>query len=265
VPPLGTVEHLLYRLELERRRQTGVGAFPGTDGSVVPTDPLTGGNISTSSAQDNTTQNTNLSILMPLSSRLSLSNNFTYSVTDNGRLAGSNSTGWQSNVNYQLSDALSVGFGYSLQGLSYTDSGDKTSTGILNFNADWRASSRLDFRFDYQSLNTTNTLGEQTDEADATTQGLDANSSFGSWGLDMRYQLGGRSGHSLFATLRNDSSTGGASTSFSRFNFATGMDFRLTSVLGLQLSYDLTNYKNDGETNNGYTAHLINAGLGARF
>jgi len=265
VPAVGTVEHLLYRLELQRRRQTGVGVFPDTGDTSVPTDPLTGGNINTSSIQDNTSQNTNLSILMPLSNRLSLSNTFTYSVTDNGRLAGSNSTGWQSNINYQLSDAINLGFGYSLQGLDYTDSGDSTSTGILNFNFDWRASERIDFRFDYQSLSTTNRLGDTTDAEDATTQGLDADSSFSSWGLDLRYQLSRRSGHSLFASLRNDSSSGGVSTSFSRFNFSTGMDFRLTSVLGLQLSYDFTNYKNSGETATGYSAHLINAGLGARF
>lgn len=265
VPRVGTVEHLLYRLELERRRQTGVGVFDGTTDPVVPTDPLTGGNINSSSITNNTTQNTNLSILMPLSSRLSLSNNFSYSVTDNGRLAGSNSTGWQSNLNYQVSQGINLGFGYSLQGLKYTDSGDSTGTGIINFNADWRASSRLDFRFDYQSLNTTNRTGETTDETDPSTQGLEGDSAFSSWGLDMRYQLGGRSGHSLFASLRSDSSSGGTSTSFSRFNFSTGMDFRLTSVIGLQLSYDLTNYSNDGETNNGYTAHLFNAGVGARF
>ena len=97
------------------------------------------------------------------------------------------------------------------------------------------------------------------------TTTLNPDSSYTSWGVDVRWQIPGRRGHTLNSSLRSDSNTGGSSNAFSRLQFQTGMDFRLTSILGCTVTYNFTDYKNSTTSTNNYTAHLINAGLGLRF
>ncbi len=266
VPRPGTVAALLYALDLANRRQAGVGAFDETGQGDLATDPLTGAVLGTNLVQNNKTQNTSLGLNLTPGRRLSFTNTVTHTVTDNGRLAGSTSDSLQSNLHYQLSDALGFGLGYSLQGLHYADTGDRTTTRILNLNADWQLSNHLGLRFDYQSQRTGNSFGPR-DETDATaaTTGLEAGSKYGSWGLDMRWTLPGSAHHTLFATIRRDRNSSGSANSFSRNQFQTGMDFKLTSILGLRVSYDLTNYSSQNATSGSYTAHLFNTGLGVRF
>lgn len=250
-----------------RLRQTGVGAFPGTGGSNIPTDPLTGGNINTTATNSNLS-NTSLSLLLTPLDRLSLSTTYSLSNTDTGRLAGSETSSWQMNLNWQLSRLLRFDFGYSLQGLRYSDTGDTTDTNILNFGLDWDVSRHLNLRLNYQVLGTNNAFGPRDDdEPDPSSFGIAPTTSFGSWGLDARWALPGAGGHSLFMNLRGDSnSAGGGANDFSRLQFRTGFDYRLTDILSFRTSYDLTSYSNATEQqDNGYTAHVLQAGVGARF
>ncbi|MCC7492179.1 MAG: hypothetical protein IT204_07545 [Fimbriimonadaceae bacterium] len=258
VPRPGTVDYLLYRLDLEnQRRQTSV---------TVPTDPLTGGNINNPNLTNSKTQNTTIGALLTPMERLSFNFTWGHNVTDNGRLAGSTSDSLQLNSQYQINDRIGFGLGYSLQGLKYSDTGDQTDTGIFNLNFDWRLSNHLDMRFDWQSMGTKNTFGPREEGEADPSEGIDPRTTYSSWGADLRWQLPGRGGHAIFTTLRNDKNSGGSSQNFSRRQFTTGFDYRITSVIGLRLSYDFTDYKNRQEqTDNSYTAHLFNAGVGARF
>ncbi len=263
VPTVGTVEYLLYRLELDRlRRQAGVGAFDTTGTTSVATDPLTGQVIGSTLVQNSTTNNTSFSVLLTPSKRLSITNNLNFSTTDNGRLAGSTSTSFQTSLHYQISERIGLNSGYSLQDLRYTDSGDSTGTSIINFGLDWRLSNHFDLRADFQTLGTSNRYGSST-TTDTTSRTPDT--SYTSFGLDSRWQLPGRAGHSWSASFRSDHSTGSESSRFNRNQLQSSLNLRLTSIVGLSLSYTLTDYHNAGTTNNSYTAHLFSAGLGARF
>lgn len=247
-------------------RQAGVGVFDDTGDTSTPTDPLTGDSVTTNTIQDSKTQNSNLSLSLSPTRNLSLTTSFGHNVTDTGRLAGSTNDSWQTNLHWQATERMGFGVGYNTQWLDYSETGDKTTTGIINFNFDWRLSNHLDARFDLQRLTTRNSLGPREDGTDAATLGLSPSSLFSSWGLDLRWQLPGRGGHTWFTSLRSDKSSGGSSTDFKRMQLETGWDIRLTDILGGQLSYTYTNYDNHNETaDNSYVAHLWSAGLGLRF
>ncbi|MBI2298999.1 MAG: hypothetical protein HYU66_08670 [Armatimonadetes bacterium] len=258
------VSHQLSDSHNETRslRQAGTGVFDDNGDATTVTDPLTGGNL-TSTTQDSKTQNTSLSASITPNSKLNLTGTWSHGVSDNGRLAGSSSNSFMFNAHYQLSEALGLGAGYNMQLLNYTSTGDHTTTGIFNANLDWRVSNHLDLRFDFQNMGTRNRFSSET--ASSTT-GLSPSTAFRSWAFDARWRLPGRSGHTLFTTFRGDSSHGGGSADFGRTQFSTGLDFRLTDIIGARLSYDFTSYKNTaGTIDNSYSANLFNLGIGARF
>ena len=242
----------------------GLRPFWARSRTSVATDPLTGLPIGYSSDSTNKTQSTNLSMTLEPIKDVNLTTSWSRSVTNNGRLASSNSDSWQANLHWQATEAMGLGIGYNLQNLKYTDSGDSTNTGIINATFDWRLSHYLDLRADWQSMSTHNTLGP---DSTSTDYGLSPDTSYSSLGGDVRWQIRG-SRYSTYASVRLDNSTG-STQSYSRLGFQTGWDMKLTQVLGLRMGYEFTNYNNTGSdtgsTTGSYTSHLFNASLGARF
>lgn len=233
--------------------------------TTVAIDPLTGLPIGYSADATNKSQSTNLSMTVEPIKDVNLTASWSKSVTDTGRLAGSTSDSWQANLHWQASDAMGLGIGYNIQKMKYTDSGDRTNTGIINATFDWRLSQYLDMRADWQSMNTHNVI-TSTSTTDSS-YGISPNSSYSSLGGDLRWQIRG-SRYSTYASIRLDNSTG-STQAYSRLGFQTGWDMKLTQVLGLRMGYEFTNYANTGSdtgtTSGSYVSHLFNATLGARF
>ncbi len=266
-PTPGTAPRYWWDRAWHEGRQVPI---PGTQQPTVPgiaVDPLTGLPLGASQSLTNKNQSTSVMLMYQPINTVSISASWNRSVSATGRLASSNSDSWQSNIHWQPSQAMGFGLGFNRQSMRYTETGDSTNTSILNANFDWRLSQFLDLRADFQLMNTGNHFRATEEGQTGGAYGLSPKSSFNSFGLDLRYQIRG-SRYSTFASFRRDSASGGLQN-YSRLGFQTGIDMRITDIITGRVGYEFTNYGNRGAEQSGYggsyTAHLLNATIGARF
>jgi hypothetical protein len=249
----------LYR----RPSTTNRGVF--TDGGTtdVAVDPLTGQPLGANTVAGSKTQNSNLSLVLTPVKSINLSTSYSHGVSDTGRLAASVSDNLQANFHWQATERIGVGLGYTNQALRYTDSGNTTSTGTYTANVDWRLSHHADLRCDFQRMGTSNRAGAASTATSSLT-GQTGDNTHQSLGSEVRWRLPG-SRYSYFVHLRNESSSGGMQE-YGRFQSETGWDLKLTDIVGFRLGYGFTSYQGNATQSAGdYTAHSLNASLGARF
>lgn len=87
---------------------------------------------------------------------------------------------------------------------------------------------------------------------------------FLSYGIGLEYRLPGRRGHTFFVRFRSDTSEGGFQ-SFNRNLLSLGLNFQLTDIIGLRISFDRRGYVDPRDHDNNYTSNMFNAELGVRF